>query len=642
MCGIVGKVNVDSNHPVDEARIRQMSQIICHRGPDDEGVWVKGSTGLGHRRLAIIDLTPTGHQPMSNEDGTIWITFNGEVYNHLELRADLEKKGHRYRGNSDTETIIHLYEEYGRNCVQHLRGMFAFAIWDEHQRSLLLARDRFGQKPLLYAETADGLTFASEFRALLQDPTVSRELDYTAIHHYLTYGYVPVPHSVFTDILKLPPANTLLWQNGQISIEQYWQLRYTPKLSLTETEAEAQLLALLREAIQLRLMSDVPLGAFLSGGVDSSAVVALMAEMMDEPVKTFSIGFNDQSFNELDYARQVAQQYATDHHEFVVTPDALEILPELVWAYGEPYADSSALPTYYVARETRQYVTVALNGDGGDEALAGYDRYRATKVAAAYERLPRWLREGMVAPFVSRLPESTRKRDLLGRIKRFVQAIDTTPERRYARWVTLMSPSEKLALYTPEFLEQMSGYDSLAFIEQAYSLSDSSDFIERTQAADVYSYLPNDLLIKVDIATMLHSLEARSPFLDHKLAEFIARLPPDYRLRGRVSKYILKRALRHHLTDDILYRSKQGFGVPVGRWFRHELKPVAYETLLDTQTLGRDIFRKTAVRTILDDHVAGRANHGQRIWALLMLELWFRTFVDRSREELTAAGEGIL
>jgi len=386
----------------------------------------------------------------------------------------------------------------------------------------------------------------------------------------------------------------------------------------------------------------VPLGAFLSGGIDSSGIVALMAEATDEPVKTFSIGFDDQSFNELRYARQVAERYGTDHHEFTVTPDALAVLPELVWAYGEPYADSSALPTYYVARETRRHVTVALNGDGGDEALAGYERYLATRLAVRYERVPRWFREGIVVPLARRMPEATGYRDLSRRLRRFVLAMEASPERRYARWITLLDNSAKERLYMPAFRARMAEVDSLNIIEQFYAAADSPDFVERTQFVDVHTYLPDDLLVKVDIATMIHSLESRSPFLDHRLAEFAARLPANYKLRGRTSKYILKHALRNHLPASILHRDKQGFGMPVGRWFRRELRQVAYDVLLAPRTLQRGILDGDGARALLDEHVSGQVNHGYRIWELLFLELWFRTYIDRPRAELIGPAEGII
>jgi asparagine synthase (glutamine-hydrolysing) len=598
--------------------------------------------GLGQRRLAIIDLSPSGHQPMSNEDSTVWITLNGEIYNHLGLRADLERRGHRYRSTSDTETILHLYEEHGPNCVEYLRGMFAFALWDSHRHRLLLARDRFGQKPLLYAETAGGLTFASEIKAILQDPAIARDVDEVALHHYLTYGYIPTPKTAFRQIRKLPPASILVWEGGRISIERYWVLRYTPKLEIGEAEAAGRLLTLLREATRMRLMSEVPVGAFLSGGIDSSAVVALMAEAMSEPVKTFSVGFDDQSFNELPYARRVAERYATDHHEFIVTTDALAVLPELVWAYGEPYADSSALPTYYVARETRRHVTVALNGDGGDEAFAGYERYLANRLAERYEYLPSWLSEGLIAPLARRLPEATGRKAPLRRFKHFVLAMNATPVRRYAHWITQIDNEAKNNLYTPDFRARMANIDSLTLLEQAYAAADSPDFLDRTQFADVTIYLPDDLLVKVDIAAMIHSIEGRSPFLDHHVAEFAARLPASYKLHGWVGKYILKRALRNHLPKSILHRGKQGFALPIGRWFRHELRQVAYDVLLDLHTLARGIFDGRAVRTMLDEHVSGRINHRYRIWELLVLELWFRTYIDRPCTALTGPAEGIL
>ena len=642
MCGICGQLNFHPDKPVAKDLIRQMCAVMVHRGPDDEGIWTGGPVGLGQRRLAIIDLSPTGRQPMSNEDGTIWITYNGEIYNHLDLRVDLERRGHCYHGTSDTETILHLYEEHGPNCVKYLRGMFAFALWDSRCRRLLLARDRFGQKPLLYAETAEGLTFASEIKAILQNLAVSRDVDEVALHHYLTYGYIPSPQTAFPQIRKLPPASILLWEEGRISVERYWTLRYTPKLKISESEASEQLLTLLREATRIRLMSEVPLGAFLSGGVDSSAIVALMAEAMSESVKTFSIGFEDQSFNELDYARQIADQYATDHYAFTVTPNALAVLPELVWAYGEPYADSSSLPTYYLAKMTRQHVTVALNGDGGDEAFAGYERYLADRLASYYGRLPTWLRGRLIAPAVRRLPESTRRKDLLRRLKRLALVMDASPERRYAHWMTLFDNRAKNDLYTPDFRVRLQDIDALSLLEQAFAAADGSDFLDRSQFADVTTYLPDDLLVKVDIATMVHSLEGRSPFLDHHLAEFVARLPSNYKLRGYKSKYILKQALRDYLPKNILQRDKQGFALPIGRWFRHDLRHVAYEVLLDQHTLGRGILDAQAIRAMLDEHVSGRINHHYRIWGLLVLELWFRAYIDRPLTALTMPATGIL
>ena len=642
MCGITGKLHFDPNQPVDPAFIQRMNRVITHRGPDDEGVWTAGPVGLGQRRLAIIDLSPTGHQPMNNEDGTVWITFNGEIYNHPQLRPELERRGHTYRGGSDTETILHLYEEYGRDCVKHLRGMFAFALWDQKRHCLLLARDRFGKKPLVYAETQTGLLFASELKALLQDETVSTTVNERALHTYLTYGFVPAPATAFTQIHKLPPAHTLLWENGRCSLERYWTLPYAPKLAISETEAAEQTLALLREATRIRLMSDVPLGAFLSGGIDSSAVVALMAEAMSEPVKTFSIGFEDESFDETPFARQVAQQYGTEHHEFIVKPDALAVLPDLVWAYGEPFADSSALPTYYVAKMTRQHVTVALNGDGGDEAFAGYERYLAEQLGSRYTQLPAWLRTGIIAPLTRRLPEPGGRKNPVRRFKNFILAQESPADRRYVRWLMLMDNATKQRLYTPDFAQRMAGIDAVQWMVDAQQACDSTDPLDRLLFADNTTYLPDDLLVKVDIAAMQHSLEPRSPFLDHELAEFAARLPAHYKLRGRTNKYILKKALEKHLPANILYRDKRGFAVPIDRWFRAEMRQVAYAVLLDQRTLNRGLFDGQAVRTLLDEHSSGRMNHRHRIWELLMLELWYRSYVDRPRSTLTGPAEGIL
>ncbi len=637
MCGISGKLTHQPD-PSLPSLVSQMNGVMRHRGPDDAGVWVGGNgrIALAQRRLAIVDLSPTGHQPMSNEDGSVWITYNGEIYNHPTLRPQLEARGHRYRGTSDTETILHLYEEYGRNCVTHLRGMFAFALWDERQQTLLLARDRFGKKPLVYAQTADGLVFASELKALLQDEQVSREIDELALQEYLTYGFVPAPRTIFRQIRKLPPAHTLLWQNGRITITRYWSLSYLPKLALSEAEAAEQLTHHLREAVQIRLMSDVPLGAFLSGGIDSSAVVAFMAEAMKEPVKTFSIGFSADSYDETAYARQVAAHFQTEHHEFFVAPDALAILPELVWGYGEPFADSSALPTYYVAKMTRQHVTVALNGDGGDELFGGYARYQAHRLALSFERLPHFLREKLLPAFAAFLPESDAYGSPTRRLKHFLLAQQQPLDRRYGRWLTLMDDAQKFALYTPDFAAQMRPYDAFTPLAEVYEQTADLPWLDRLLHLDSHTYLPDDLLVKVDIATMLHSLEGRSPFLDHELAEFAARLPLSYKIRGRQGKYLLRKALAPYLPPAILRRPKQGFAVPLAGWFRRELRETVQAVLLDERAVARGIFQETAVAHLLNEHVTGQANHRYPIWQLLMLELWFRAYVDRPRQALTA------
>jgi asparagine synthase (glutamine-hydrolysing) len=642
MCGIAGKLSFDPQRPVDESLLRRMNNVLIHRGPDDEDIWTRGRIGLAHRRLSIIDLSPAGRQPMSNEDATVWIVYNGEIYNHLELRRELERKGHSYRSRSDTETIIHLYEEEGPRCVDSLRGMFAFALWDDDKQRLLLARDRFGKKPLVYAETPGGLVFASELKAILQDENVPLDIDEAALDAYMTWGYIPSPQTIFRAVRKLPQASVLTWQNGRIAIDRYWTLAYTPKLDIGEEEAAEGVLEHLREATRLRLMSDVPLGAFLSGGVDSSAVVALMAESSSGPVKTFSIGFEDQSFDETPYARLVAKLYGTDHHEMVVTPKVLDVLPEIVWAYGEPYADSSTLPSYYVAKTTREQVTVALNGDGGDEAFAGYERYVANELSAHYARLPRAIGARLIPALAAKLPETTGQKDALRRVKRFILAQDSPPARRYACWLTFNDAPLKERLYTRDFASRVSGFDPIARLEATYMKDNGLMSLDRALSSDVEIYLPDDLLVKMDIATMIHSLEARSPFLDHRLAEFVARLPAHYKLRGRDRKYILKKALRNHVPKKILNRGKYGFGAPVARWFKSEIPEVARNTLLDSCTLSRGILSAGGVSWLLDTHASGKVNHGYRIWQLIMLEMWFRTYVDRPREALVAPAAGIL
>ena len=629
MCGICGKLNFDLDKPVEESLIRQMCAVIAHRGPDDEGVYIDKNVGLGNRRLAIIDLSPAGHQPMSNEDKSIWITFNGAIYNFPELRERLKKQGHLFSSNSDTETIVHLYEEHGTDCVKHLRGMFAFAIWDSSNQRLFLARDRVGQKPLVYTVVNNSLVFGSEIKCILQDPSVSREVDLEAIHHYLTYQYVPNPRTAFSDIKKLPPGHILVCEKGRIKVERYWDLSYVPKVRMSEGEYCERILELLREATKMRLISDVPLGAFLSGGVDSSSVVAMMSPLSGEPVKTYSVGFEEQSFNELEYARIVAERFGTDHHEFIVKPNAIEVLPKLIWHYNEPYADSSAIPTYYVAKVTRQHVTVALNGDGGDESFGGYDRYIANKLADYYQRIPVFIREGVIARLVKKLPESTERKDLIKRMKRFTAAIPYSPERRYTHWMCRgFDNTEKHWLYSTEFRERMARSDSIDLLVNIYSKAKAIDFADKTFYADVMTYLPNDLLVKVDIASMAHSLEARSPYLDHRLMEFAASIPPNLKLKGMTTKHILKKALANILPPEILHREKMGFGVPIGCWFRHELKDLAYDVLLDPRSVQRGYFDMGFVKEMLDEHVFGKVDHGYRIWTLLNLELWHRMFID--------------
>lgn len=636
MCGICGKVFFDQERAVERELLLKMCRTLAHRGPDGEGIYVKGHVGLGHRRLAIIDLSEAGRQPMPNEDGSLWITFNGEIYNFQELRADLVGRGHRFRSRTDTEVILHLYEEEGVECLKRLRGMFAFAIWDEKTKRLFLARDRLGKKPLFYYTDERKFLFASEPKAILEDPEVKAEPDLFAIHHYLTYGYVPSPWSAFKGMKKLPPGHYLILKGRDLKVERYWRLSYAKQKAegkrqkaegKSEEELCRELLERLREAVRLRMISDVPLGAFLSGGIDSSVVVALMSEFSPHPVKTFSIGFEEEEYSELKFARMVAERFGTDHHEFIVKPDAVQVLPKLTWHYNEPFADSSAIPTYYLAKLTREHVTVALNGDAGDENFAGYDRYVANQLACRYEKVPAAFKK-ILEKGVGLLPDSAPSKSLLRRLKRFIEALNEEPRRRYARWIDYFSNRWKDELYTQAFRHEVDGIDSVELLIEAYQASDAPDFVDATLDVDVQMYLPNDLLTKVDIASMAHSLEARSPLLDHVVMEFAASIPSNLKLKGRIKKHILKKAFEGLLPERVIHRPKMGFGVPIEHWFRRELREMAYDVLLDCRAMERGYFRREAVKRLLDEHCARRANWHYQLWNLLMLELWHRMFID--------------
>lgn len=639
MCGICGQVRFDGG-AVSESLLRDMCGVLRHRGPDDEGVWTRGGAGLGHRRLSIIDLSPDGHQPMCNENESVWIAYNGEIYNFPELRAESESRGHVFRSRTDTETIIHQYEDRGADCLTRLRGMFALAIWDDAKKQLLLARDRFGQKPLYWHKSARAFTFASEIKAILCDPAVPREPDPEAIHHYLSFGYTPSPMTAFRGIFRLPPGHyMILDSNGNITINRYWDIGFKEKFSEKECEVgalAARLRELLADTVRMHTISDVPLGAFLSGGIDSSAVVALMSRAAEIPVRTFSIGFEDESFNELKYARVVAEKYRTEHTEFTVKPDMIDVLPKLAWFYGEPYADSSALPSYYLAKMTREHVTVTLNGDGGDEMFAGYQRYLANRMAASARRAPAALYRAALSA-LDRFGESSKNKNRIVQIKRFCRGVLETPERGYMLWVGLMGEPAKRLLYSNDMLEKTGGADSADLMAALFAQSSAPGIVEKTMDADMHSYLPDDLLIKVDIATMAHSLESRPPLLDHVLAEFAARIPARLKLRGVTSKFILKKAMEPLLPPEILHREKQGFGVPVGLWFRNELRDYARDVLFDSRALGRGYFDKSALQAYVDDHVNGRYERGQELWALLMLELWHRTYIDEKQQRAASS-----
>ncbi|HSB29559.1 MAG TPA: asparagine synthase (glutamine-hydrolyzing), partial [Pyrinomonadaceae bacterium] len=623
--GIVGLVRNDGKQ-VDQQLLVRMNDAIKHRGPDDDGFYLNGSVGLAMRRLAIIDLK-SGKQPIHNHDRTAWIVFNGEIYNYLELRQQLEKLGHSFYTNSDTEAIVHAYDEYGTDCPKHLRGMFAFAIWDERTQELFIARDRVGKKPLLYAEVNGQLIFASEFSALLLHPDISKDIQPEAIDSYLSFMCVPAPLTAYRSIRKLEPGHWLRWRNGEIKSERYWQPDFSKKLDITEEEAGERAVEILRDSVKVRLMSEVPLGAFLSGGIDSSAVVALMSQESSDRVKTFSIGFDEQDFSELHHARRVAEWVGADHHEFIVRPDAVEILPLLVEHYGEPYADSSAVPTFYVARETRKHVTVALNGDGGDESFAGYERYAAMQLAESYGRIPKIVRDSVNAG-VGLIPTSELGRSRLRSGKRFLKAASLPKVDRYLRWMSTFDAEAKSNLYSDSFKSETTPGYAKSLLEPWFARANGNGFVDTALLADLMTYLPNDLLVKVDIATMAVSLEARSPFLDHHVIEFAASLPERFKLRGLTTKYLLKKVLKKLLPSENLNRRKMGFGVPIGHWFRGKMLPFLREVVLSERALRRGLFKPETVRQLVDDHAKGKHDYAHQLWTLLMLELWFQRFID--------------
>jgi asparagine synthase (glutamine-hydrolysing) len=627
MCGIVGFVNSNSR-AANRELLERMNACIVHRGPDEDGFFTSENVALAMRRLAIIDLKG-GQQPIFNQDKSSVIVFNGEIYNFQTLRADLIEQGDKFSTNCDTEVILHLYDRYGADCVNYLRGMFAFAIWDFRDKSLFIARDRLGKKPLLYSHQENGdLIFGSEFTALLAHPSLSREVDYEAIDNYLSYLCVPAPLTAFKQIRKLEPAHWLRWKDGKIETRRYWSPDFSKKIKITEEEAIEETTRVLREATKLRLISEVPLGAFLSGGVDSSVVVALMAEASSNPVKTFSIGFEEQDFSELKYARRVAEYLGAEYNEFIVRPNALEVLPTLVEHYGEPYADSSAIPTYYVAKETRKFVTVALNGDGGDESFVGYERHVAMKFAETYHRLPRAMRKYLIEPSITAIPSTTNFRSRFVRFQRFLRAASMPKDERYFLWLSTFDTDAKNELYSADLKARTASSKPLEYFSKYISHSNGKGIIDTVLLTDLMNYLPNDLLVKVDIASMANSLEARSPFLDHKVIEFAASLPENIKQQGKDTKSLLKKVAARLVPKEVIYRPKMGFGVPLKYWLGNELQSFTREVLLSEKAKNRGLFDAKTVERLIDEQKRDAKDNSYKIWTLLMLELWFQRFID--------------
>jgi asparagine synthase (glutamine-hydrolysing) len=623
-----------AQNSIDQDTLDRMTDVLRHRGPDDRGTHLQmfedgSGVGLGHRRLSIIDLQ-SGRQPICNEDASIWITFNGEIYNYLELRDELIAQGHRFRTNTDTETIVHLYEQHGTDCLRRLRGMFAFAIWDGRQRSLFLARDRMGQKPVVYFHTKDRLAFASEIKALLLAPGVPREVDPYALDEYLTYLYVPHPRTMFRGIRKLPPAHFAIFRDGQLVVRRYWEVDWQNESSAPAAELQEQLREQLDEAVRLQLRSDVPIGAFLSGGVDSTAIVGLMQRHLPNPARTFTIGFPVAEYDESSFARLAAEHLKTSHQQLVAQPETAGLLPTLCWLFDEPFGDSSAIPTYLVSQITRKHVKVALTGDGGDELFCGYPRYKTVHRLGGLDRLPRALTGALTNRLWDYLPNGSGNRSVAARLRNRMQLLRQPSDLRYVSWVSLFDTQHRHSLYTPEFLDEVCRAEPERFVTDAVSRSTPRSAGTRAMLADLQTYLPCDLLAKVDITSMAHALECRSPFMDHHVVELAASIPFRHHLSRVVGKPMLTGAMRDLIPPTIAKRPKMGFSVPLDRWFRGRLAALVRDKLLSSRSRVRGYFKPQVLSRLVTDHQAGTSDHSQQIWALMCLEQWHRTFIDPS------------
>lgn len=632
MCGITGAIWTAPQRAIAPDTLQRMTEALHHRGPDDCGdhneTLHAGTVGdvpgiaLGFRRLSIIDL-PGGHQPMANEDESIWLVFNGEIYNYRELRRRLEGGGHKFRTSSDSETILHLYEELGTECFAQLNGMFAIALWDRNRRQLVLARDRLGQKPLVYHQDGQRLAFASELKSLVEIPDLRREIDPAAIDEYLTYQYVPYPNTIYRGVRKLPPGHFAVWRDGAVRVQRYWDVNFAYQATITQEAAVDRVRELLSDSIRFRLRSDVPVGAFLSGGIDSSLIVALAQKQLEQPIRSFSIGFPVKDFDETQYAAQVAEYVGTRHQRFEVTPDAVGVLQKLVWHYDEPFGDSSAVPTWYLCEQTRQDVKVALSGDGGDELFAGYERYHALALSRKLDRaFP--VRTLLGARWIQRLPASPRRRSLMRRAKRFCEAIGQPPPRRYMNWIQIFPESMRADLYTDAMVENLPGDDPFEFLHSGWLAAAGRDDVSRASLADLQTYLPCDLMTKVDIASMAHGLEVRQPMLDYRLVEFAASLPVELKYRRGMGKQLLRDAFAGVIPDNIWTRPKMGFGVPIADWFKNELRPMTHDLLLAGDARSAQWLRPEVVRAMVQQHESGGVNHCYRLWNLLFFEAWLR------------------
>ena len=632
MCGIAGGLWREARHALDAPTLERMTDAIRHRGPDDSQVWIDNhhrdaygkdiGIALGFRRLSIIDLAGA-RQPMANEDDSVHMVFNGEIYNYKTLRQRLEGKNHRFATNGDGESILHLYEDIGTDCFSQLNGFFAVAIWDANRNRLVLARDRIGQKPLYYAVKDGRLVFGSELKCLAEIDGICTEIDPGAIDEFLTYQYIPHPGTIWKGVKKLAPGHFAVFENGQLSIQRYWDFDPSEETPIDAASAQEQLRELLTDSVKLRMQSDVPLGAFLSGGIDSSLITALAQSQSSEPVRTFSIGFPISDFDETKYAAEVATHLGTNHQRFEVTPSGVDVIDQLVWHYDEPFGDSSAVPTWYLSELTRKEVTVALSGDGGDELFAGYERYQALWLSNLLQKMFPVHRIPGVG-LVQRLPDSNKRRSIVRRAKRFLEAIGEPTARRYLNWLQIFPESLRASLYSEDFVAKLPGDDPFEFLDTAWQQSTGRDVVTRASMSDLLTYLPCDLCTKVDIASMAHSLEVRQPMLDHRVVEFAASLPVKHKFRGRKGKLILEDAFGTIIPRSIFQRKKMGFGIPVGTWFRNELKPMVHDTILSDDARIHSFFRPEAIAEVVRTHENSEQSHGYRLWNLLILELWLR------------------
>jgi asparagine synthase (glutamine-hydrolysing) len=632
MGGICGQFNFLKEEPIERGTIQAMCDAMKEWGPDGEGIFVDKIIGLGHRHLATISFE-NGAQPIPNEDETIYLICDGEIHNFRELKEELEKRGHKFRTESDVEVILHLYEEKGVECINRLNGAFAFAIWESKEKRLLLAHDAVAGRPINYTIKDGRLIFASQIKPILGIKGIERNPDYIGIHHYLTYQYVPAPFTAFSEIKKLPSGHYLICERGDIKIKQWWDINYLEKTSLSIEKIKEKIIELITEATKLRLISDVPLGVFLSGGIDSSAVVAIMASLINTPIKTFSIDFEVKSFSEINYARKIASHFKCDHHEFTLTPQICkELIPKIVWHYEEPFADSSAIPTFYVAQKAKEHgIKVILNGDGGDESFGGYERYVAMKIFTSYQKIPTFIREGIRRIFAL-IPQPQTSGNIIRRIQRFTNAASSPGESLYARLICHFTNEQKNKLYSEEFKEAIKGVDSERIIIDSYARAKATNWVEKTQYVDVNNYLPDAMVVKMRVATAANSIAPRAPFLDPNVMKFAASIPPHLKVKirnkAKATKYILREALSGLVPKEILQRGKMGFGVPISFWLRKELKEDLREAILGDSARQRPYFNLREVQRLFDEHMSGRTDHSYRLWNLFMLELWHRTFID--------------